>query len=235
MLPFALYEACTLEERMLDGYTRRDGLPAPQSIRGPWVSLSAPGADIVSLDPTGPGVVDRIVPIGSGQAVPIEGTSFATPYVSGVVALVRARYPGLSARQVRDRVVATATHPAGGGGRDDAVGAGTVDPVAALADVRGVELGSRVLLGLSIHRLVPPHVATGRPGHVGLAGAPHDEHVLDVVEPADGLVDELHLYVYPVAVGTGIHLFPEGTEQKLSLLGVEALSNGVAHLTYGPA
>ncbi|MGY1830339.1 dihydrofolate reductase family protein [Geodermatophilus sp. SYSU D01180] len=52
---------------------------------------------------------------------------------------------------------------------------------------------------------------------------------------ADGLVDELHLYVYPVAVGEGIHLFPEGTKQKLSLVGVEALSNGVAHLTYGPA
>jgi dihydrofolate reductase len=52
---------------------------------------------------------------------------------------------------------------------------------------------------------------------------------------ADGLVDELHLYVYPVAVGTGIRLFPEGTAQKLSLLGVEDLSNGVAHLTYGPA
>jgi dihydrofolate reductase len=52
---------------------------------------------------------------------------------------------------------------------------------------------------------------------------------------ADGLVDELHLYVYPVAVGEGIRLFPEGTHQKLSLAGAEALSNGVAHLTYGPA
>ena len=52
---------------------------------------------------------------------------------------------------------------------------------------------------------------------------------------ADGLVDELHLYVYPLAVGQGLRLFPEGTEQKLSLVGVEALSNGVAHLTYGPA
>jgi dihydrofolate reductase len=51
---------------------------------------------------------------------------------------------------------------------------------------------------------------------------------------ADDLVDELHLYVYPLAVGTGIRLFPEGTAQRLALLGVEALSNGVAHLTYGP-
>ncbi|WP_369140271.1 dihydrofolate reductase family protein [Modestobacter versicolor] len=52
---------------------------------------------------------------------------------------------------------------------------------------------------------------------------------------ADGLVDELHLYVYPLAVGTGLRLFPEGTQQTMSLVGVESLSNGVAHLTYGPA
>src|SRR5215210_9243438 len=30
---------------------------------------------------------------------------------------------------------------------------------------------------------------------------------------ADGLIDELHLLVYPVAVGSGITLFPEGTQQ----------------------
>jgi dihydrofolate reductase len=53
---------------------------------------------------------------------------------------------------------------------------------------------------------------------------------------ADGLVDELHLYVYPVAVGTGIRLFPEGAPRTpLSLLGAQGLSNGVVHLTYGPA
>ena len=53
---------------------------------------------------------------------------------------------------------------------------------------------------------------------------------------ADGLVDELHLYVYPLAVGTGIRLFPDGAPPTtMTLLGAEALSNGVAHLTYGPA
>ena len=53
---------------------------------------------------------------------------------------------------------------------------------------------------------------------------------------ADGLVDELHLYVYPVALGTGIRLFPEGAPQTpLALLGADRLSNGVAHLSYGPA
>lgn len=116
------------------GYTRRDGLPAPASIRGPWVSLAAPGSEIVSLDPAGPGLVDTVTPIGAGRPIAIEGTSFAAPYVSGVVALVRARYPGLDARQVMARVTSSADRPASG--RDDAVGAGTVDPVAAVADVR---------------------------------------------------------------------------------------------------
>jgi dihydrofolate reductase len=52
---------------------------------------------------------------------------------------------------------------------------------------------------------------------------------------ADGLVDELHLYVYPLAVGTGIRLFPDGAPRTpLSLVGAEGLSNGVVHLTYGP-
>jgi dihydrofolate reductase len=53
---------------------------------------------------------------------------------------------------------------------------------------------------------------------------------------ADGLVDELHLYVYPVAVGEGLRLFREGDPRlPLALVSAEALSNGVAHLTYGPA
>ncbi len=52
---------------------------------------------------------------------------------------------------------------------------------------------------------------------------------------ADGLVDELHLYVYPLALGDGIRLFPEGAPRTpMALLGAEALSNGVAHLSYGP-
>jgi len=53
---------------------------------------------------------------------------------------------------------------------------------------------------------------------------------------ADGLVDELHLFVYPVALGTGIRLFPDGAPRTaLALIAADRLSNGVAHLTYGPA
>ena len=52
---------------------------------------------------------------------------------------------------------------------------------------------------------------------------------------ADGLVDELHLFVYPVALGNGPKLFPEGTpETTLALAAVEFFENGVVHLTYTP-
>lgn len=53
---------------------------------------------------------------------------------------------------------------------------------------------------------------------------------------ADGLVDELHLLVYPVALGSGARLFPEGAARTpLALAGHEAYENGVLHLTYTPA
>ncbi|MYY08535.1 deaminase [Streptomyces sp. SID4919] len=53
---------------------------------------------------------------------------------------------------------------------------------------------------------------------------------------ADGLVDELHLIVYPVTLGTGPRLFPEGApKSSLKLAGSRAFGNGVLHLTYNPA
>jgi dihydrofolate reductase len=53
---------------------------------------------------------------------------------------------------------------------------------------------------------------------------------------ADGLVDALHLFVFPVALGAGLRLFPDGGAQtKLKLAGDESYDSGVVHLTYGPA
>jgi len=53
---------------------------------------------------------------------------------------------------------------------------------------------------------------------------------------ADGLVDELHLFVHPVLVGSGPYLAPDGGGRTtLSLLGSTTYANGVVHLTYGPA
>ena len=52
---------------------------------------------------------------------------------------------------------------------------------------------------------------------------------------ADGLVDELHLLVYPLTRGAGPRLFPEeATPAKLSLEGSRAYDNGVVYLNYRP-
>jgi dihydrofolate reductase len=51
---------------------------------------------------------------------------------------------------------------------------------------------------------------------------------------ADGLVDELHLMVFPTARGAGERLFgTEGGPTKLALLESDAYDNGVVHLAYG--
>ena len=49
----------------------------------------------------------------------------------------------------------------------------------------------------------------------------------------DALVDELHLFVYPVTRGSGPRLFPEGAEQrKLALARSATYDNGVVYLAY---
>jgi dihydrofolate reductase len=53
---------------------------------------------------------------------------------------------------------------------------------------------------------------------------------------ADGLVDDLHLFVYPIALGSGQRLFADRVEStKLALKASDTYSNGVVHLDYGPA
>lgn len=52
---------------------------------------------------------------------------------------------------------------------------------------------------------------------------------------ADGLVDGLHLFVYPVTRGAGPRLFPEdAAPRKLSLAAAETYDNGVVYLAYRP-
>jgi dihydrofolate reductase len=52
---------------------------------------------------------------------------------------------------------------------------------------------------------------------------------------ADGLVDQLHLFVYPLTRGSGPRLFPEGAPPgKLSLARSDAYDNGVVYLAYRP-
>jgi dihydrofolate reductase len=50
---------------------------------------------------------------------------------------------------------------------------------------------------------------------------------------ADGLVDELHLFVYPLTRGQGPRLFTEDMpSSKWSLAACESYTNGVVYLNY---
>jgi dihydrofolate reductase len=52
---------------------------------------------------------------------------------------------------------------------------------------------------------------------------------------ADALVDELHLFVYPLVLGSGQRLFAqEAARSPLSLVSQETYENGVLHLAYAP-
>jgi dihydrofolate reductase len=52
---------------------------------------------------------------------------------------------------------------------------------------------------------------------------------------ADGLVDELHLFMYPVTRGGGPRPFPEGVQGRFELATVEHYPNGVVHLLATPS
>lgn len=113
------------------GAVDNTGVPVSKSLAGPWVAAAAPGVGIVGLSPQSGAAVNAYPPSRPGeQTMPFWGTSFSAAYVSGVAALVRAKYPELSAHQVINRILQTAHNPPRG--VDNQVGYGVVDPVAAL-------------------------------------------------------------------------------------------------------
>jgi len=95
-----------------------DGSLAPYSDQRSRVAVTAPGESLTSACP------------GGYQVGDLNGTSYATAFVSGVAALVRARFPRLSGPQVVARIKATANGAAGPG-----TGRGLINPVLALTSL----------------------------------------------------------------------------------------------------
>ncbi|MCV7398546.1 type VII secretion-associated serine protease mycosin [Mycobacterium fragae] len=134
------------------GAVDNTGAPISKSLAGPWVAAAAPGVGIMGLSPQTGGPANAYPPIRAGEKnMPFWGTSFSAAYVSGVAALVRAKYPGLSAHQVINRILQTAHNPPRG--VDNQVGYGVVDPVAALTF--NVPPGDRVAPGAQSRLIVP--------------------------------------------------------------------------------
>lgn len=104
------------------------GEPMEQSNQGSWVDLAAYGES-------------EIVPASGGSGYQqVSGTSFAAPQVAGAAALVRGRFPGLTAEETADRLTASAA-PVGVGRADPRTGAGLVDPFAALTHLGAGDRG----------------------------------------------------------------------------------------------
>jgi membrane-anchored mycosin MYCP len=132
------------------GGVASDGSLGSFSNQSSNVAVTAPGVNVSSAYP------------GTGfQVNDLSGTSYATAFVSGVAALVRAHDPGLSAAGVVRRIELTANGNAGPG-----TGDGLVDPLQAVTAI--VPAGAA--------QSPPP----GRPQPVPVARAPRpDRAVID--------------------------------------------------------
>ncbi|WP_251096915.1 type VII secretion-associated serine protease mycosin [Streptomyces sp. Caat 7-52] len=86
---------------------------------GDFVGVAAPGVDMISTVPKGGHCSDN-------------GTSFSAPYVAGVAALVKAKHPKWTPRQIAAQIEQTAERSIPG--HDRLVGWGVVDPVRALTE-----------------------------------------------------------------------------------------------------
>ncbi|MET8861467.1 S8 family serine peptidase [Nonomuraea sp. NPDC004580] len=119
------------------------------------VSVIGPGQDITSTWP------------GGAYAKGLDGTSYAAPYVAGVAALVRARYPSLDQAQVRRRIIATADGATGAG-----KGAGMVNPMLAVSAILPFEPANAPV--------VAPPPPTPLPRSAVTKAPPVDEEAIDL-------------------------------------------------------
>jgi membrane-anchored mycosin MYCP len=121
------------------------------SLSGPWVGVGAPGVFVEGVTDRG-AIINATFDSQAGVLRSMSGTSFSAAYVSGLAALVRAKYPNLSAAQVIQRIERTAHSPANV--IDNRIGYGTIDPVAALNN--DVAVGDRLATEHLTRRLVLP-------------------------------------------------------------------------------
>jgi subtilisin family serine protease len=103
-----------------------NGQLASFSTYGNGLFAAAPGAGIRTTDRSGSDGY------ASGNTVTIDGTSFASPYVAGVVAMVLSMDDSLSPQEATDIIASTASDY-GSGGWDVYFGAGMVNVAAAVA------------------------------------------------------------------------------------------------------
>jgi membrane-anchored mycosin MYCP len=157
--------------------TATDGAGAPAvddhgreiSLSGPWVGVGAPGVFVEGVTDRGE-LINATFDSQAGTMKSMSGTSFSAAYVSGLAALLRAKYPNLSAAQVIQRIERTAHSPADV--INNRIGYGTIDAVAAVNN--DVAVGQRLPAEHLTRRLALPAAAPApdrRPMATALIGS----------------------------------------------------------------
>ena len=129
------------------GATDRSGRLESFSSRRSFVSLTAPGG---GMTVAAPGGYDAI-----------STTDMSAALVAGVAALIRARYPGLSAAQVAEAIEKGTTSQPGGTAGSAGAGAGALNAAQAL----------RKAASLAANLPQPVDTAAGKPSAAGIAPA----------------------------------------------------------------
>lgn len=122
---------------------------------------------------------------GAPTYVAFNGTSMATPHVSGVAALVLAASPGLTNAQLRDRLVDHAVD-LGAAGPDDAFGAGLVDANASVRNGVGAPRDTYVWAYDGEQGTIHGPVQVGAGGGYVLGGLPDGEYSLFAGQDRNG-------------------------------------------------
>jgi type VII secretion-associated serine protease mycosin len=104
------------------GAIQPDGTHWPDSTKGSFVDVSAPGFSVIAAS------------IGKNSPYqPFQGTSFAAPIVAGTVALLKQQHPDWKTADFIRQITATADRSPGGRSSWE-YGAGVLDPVRATTD-----------------------------------------------------------------------------------------------------
>jgi membrane-anchored mycosin MYCP len=141
------------------------GAPPPFPASSRWPDWTAKGT--ASVDSSSQGIsigvaapAENLVGgIPGGSYAEWAGTSGSTPIVAGVAALIRSKWPEMSAKQVINRIVSTAKD-AGAPGKDPLYGYGVLNAEAALKDDVPKYRPTRW-----VHRRVDPSPPPRKPGH----------------------------------------------------------------------
>jgi hypothetical protein len=126
---------------------------AAYSNKGPEINVAAPGSYIYSTMPNYPVTLNDPPPVGGSYNQDydyLNGTSMATPYVSGLAALLLSCDNGLTAAEVRD-IIESTSDDLGSPAWDEYYGYGRIDANAALRDACPV--GACLREGLCFYKM----------------------------------------------------------------------------------